>query len=290
MKASPWFILAALVALVFTLATGMGRAVATWTPKSEPQGFMAVLFGDSRQLLANQFFTEADVYFHSGYYPSVFDKNAENQKDIVRASHGSKESEEEEKKENFMGPPKDWIDAFGRNFELVHHTHLEEGHEREILPWLRMAADLNPHMVEVYTVGAYFLYDHLHRKDAAAQFLREGLRQNPGNCDILFYLGRIYYLADHDADRARNVWQFGVMQYHKWPEAARKKDELIYEQLAGNLAKLEAAQGNYPKAIEWMESVKLVSPAPQEVQIQIDEIKKEAAQAKLAAPAADAAK
>ena len=30
--------------------------------------------GDSRQLFANHFFTKADVYFHSGYYPSVFDQ------------------------------------------------------------------------------------------------------------------------------------------------------------------------------------------------------------------------
>ena len=29
--------------------------------------------GDSRRLFANQFFVEADVYFHSGYYPTIFD-------------------------------------------------------------------------------------------------------------------------------------------------------------------------------------------------------------------------
>lgn len=273
MKASPWFILAGLMALVFTLATGMGNIVATWTPKDEPKGLMGVLFGDSRQLFANQFFTEADVYFHSGYYPSIFDKNAEEQKDIIRASHGSQESEEEEKKEDFAGPPKDWIDAFGRNFRLTHHTHLEEGHEREILPWLRMAADLNPHMVEVYTVGAYFLYEHLHQKDAAAAFLREGLRNNPGNCDILFYLGNLYYNGFHDVNRARNVWLFGIQKYRQWPEKKREKDELIYEELAGNLAKLEEAEGNYQKAIEWLESVQKVSPSPEAMQVQINELK-----------------
>jgi len=34
------------------------------------------LLGDGRRLFANHFFIMADVYFHSGYYPSVFDRNA----------------------------------------------------------------------------------------------------------------------------------------------------------------------------------------------------------------------
>ena len=137
-----------------------------------------------------------------------------------------------------------------------------------------MAADLNPHKVEVYTVGAYFLYDHLHNQEAAAQFLREGLRNNPGDCDILFALGRIYYLGFHDVSRARNVWQFGVQKYDLWTPEAKQKNELIYEELAGNLADLEYVAGNHQKAVEWLESVKKVSPAPDEVQKQIEAIRR----------------
>ena len=33
-----------------------------------------VLLGDGRKLFANHFFVKADVSFHSGYYPSIFDQ------------------------------------------------------------------------------------------------------------------------------------------------------------------------------------------------------------------------
>jgi two-component SAPR family response regulator len=80
-------------------------------------------------------------------------------------------------------------------------------------------------------------------------------------------------LGFHDANRARNVWIYGIGKYHQWPEEARKKNELIYEQLAGNLAKLEETEGHYQRAIEWLESVQKVSPVPENMQSQIDELK-----------------
>src|SRR5215467_13850880 len=34
---------------------------------------LQILLGDGRRVFANHFFVKADVYFHSGYYPSIFD-------------------------------------------------------------------------------------------------------------------------------------------------------------------------------------------------------------------------
>ncbi len=82
--------------------------------------------------------------------------------------------------------------------------------EREILPWLRLAADMDPQKIETYTVGAYFLRKHLNRPEEAEAFLREGLRNNPDSYEILFELGRLYNENDHDTDRARNVWQLAL--------------------------------------------------------------------------------
>ncbi|HZI32733.1 MAG TPA: hypothetical protein VFF11_10345, partial [Candidatus Binatia bacterium] len=152
MKVSPLTSLLALLALAFTLATGLATKADNWSGRAKSNNFFAMLFGDGRKLFANEFFTEADVYFHSGYYPSIFDENSAREREIISASHGHKETEEEEKKENFLGKPRDWIDAFGRNFRITKHTHLEHHEEREILPWLRLAADLDPQKIEVYTV------------------------------------------------------------------------------------------------------------------------------------------
>jgi tetratricopeptide (TPR) repeat protein len=274
MKISPRLALVALLALAFTLATGLAPRAAAWSQRDKSGNLFGMMFGDGRKLFANQFFTMADVYFHSGYYPSIFDKNSGEQKEIIAASHGKKESEEDEKREDFFGKPRDWIDAFGRIFRITQHTHLEHHDEREILPWLRLAADLDPNKIETYTVGAFFLREHLNRPNQAEAFLREGLRNNPGNCEILFELGRVYHESSHDLTRARNVWELGVKKYLGLSPQQMKDDKLIFEELVVNLARLEEEAGNYGPAINWLRAAQTVSPNPAGLQVQIDDLQK----------------
>jgi len=277
MKISPLSTLVGLLALAFTLATGLALTTDNWSSRAKSDNLFGMLFGDGRKLFANHFFTMADVYFHSGYYPSIFDKNSGEEKEIISASHGKKESEEDEKNEDFLGQPKDWIDAFGRNFRITQHTHLENHNEREILPWLRLAADLDPQKIETYTVGAFFLREHLGRADQAEAFLREGLRNNPDSCEILFELGRVYHDGNHDAERARNVWLLGIKKFFLRPPDQQKEDKLIFEGLVVNLAHLEDEAGNYGAAINWLQAAQKVSPAPGALQKQIDDLQKKLA-------------
>src|SRR5208337_1423682 len=226
MKASPTLLLALMLAVCFTLATVLAPRAAAWSERAKANNVFSVLFGDGRRMFASQFFTMADIYFHSGYYPSIFDLREEGPKEIVAESHGHTDSPEDELKEDFLGKPKDWIDRFGRHFRITEHTHLEHSHEREILPWLRLAADMDPQMIETYTVGAYFLCEHLHQPREAEAFLREGLRNNPGNYEILFSLGRLYYQTYQDIDRARNVWQLALNCFMKQDPALQKENKL----------------------------------------------------------------
>jgi tetratricopeptide (TPR) repeat protein len=274
MKISPLLALTALLALAFTLATGLASRADGWSRPAKSNNVFGMMFGDGRKLLANQFFTMADIYFHSGYYPSIFDKNAEEQKEIISASHGKKESEEDEKKEDFLGRPKDWVDAYGRNFRITQHMHLEGGNEREMLPWLRLAADLDPQKIETYTVGAFFLREHLGRTNEAEAFLREGLRNNPDSCEIYFELGRFYRDCPHDLNRARNVWELGVKKFLRLNAKEQKDGKLVIDELLVNLARLEDEAGNYEQAINWFHAAQKVSPAPSALQMQIDAIQK----------------
>ena len=285
MKIPPLLALTALLALAFTLALGLAPEASGWSRRGKSDNVFALMFGDGRKLFANQFFTMADVYFHSGYYPSIFDKNSEEQKEIISASYGRKETEEDEKNEDFLGKPKDWIDAFGRNFKIAQHTHLEHGNEREILPWLRLAADLDPQKIETYTVGAFFLREHLNRPHQAEVFLREGLRNNPDSCEILFELGRLYHESSHDTDRARNVWELGARKILAQPPDQQKDNKLIFEELVVNLAHLEDETGNYGTAIHWLQTALKLSPNPVVLQKQIDEIQKKMAALLPIAPA-----
>ena len=274
MKASPPFLLAALAALAFTLATGLATRAEHWSSQKKSDNLFGMMFGDARKLFANHFFTMADVYFHSGYYPSIFDQNAAKQKEMIEQTRGKKESEEDEKNEDFLGQPHDWIDAFGRHFKITKHTHLENGNEREILPWLRLAADLDPQNVTTFTVGAFYLREHLGRTAEAEKFLHEGIRHNPDDCELLFELGRLYHDGLHDADRARNVWELGAKKFRAQSDELKKENRLVFEEIAVNLGHLEEEARNYSRALEWLRAAQAVSPAPTALQGQIDGIQK----------------
>jgi tetratricopeptide (TPR) repeat protein len=277
MKASPYLVLALVLTVCFTLATGIEPRAGAWSNRSQSDNVFSVLFGDGRRLFANQFFTMADVYFHSGYYPSIFDLREEGPKEIVAESHGHTDSPEDELKEDFLGKPEDWIDRFGRHFRITEHTHLEHGNEREILPWLRLAADMDPQKIETYTVGSFFMCENLNQPREAEAFLREGLRNNPNSFEILFELGRLYNENYHDPDRARNVWQLALRRWLQQDSQAQKENKLDFEEITIHLAHLEEDTGNYEDAIRWFQAAQKVSPAPDALQQQIDEIKKKMA-------------
>jgi tetratricopeptide (TPR) repeat protein len=239
--------------------------------------------GDSRRLFANHFFVKADIYFHSGYYPSIFDQAklhesspmtqtaATDEHHEHEAEHG--DHHDEEPKTDFMGPPKDWIERLGRNFYISEHTHLEKGgDEREILPWLRISADLDPQRVETYTVAAYWLRNRLGKVNEAEQFLREGLRANPQSYEILFELGRVAHENRKDIGAARNIWELALRRWREKEEGKGEPETLLYQQIIGNLAELEEHSGNWDAARKYLEELKKYSPSPQEIQKQIDEI------------------
>lgn len=154
------------------------------------------------------------------------------------------------------------------------HEHAAEaGLEREILPWLRLSAEMDPQRIETYVVAAFWLRNKLGKVDEAEQFLREGLRANPGDCEILFALGSIYYENRKDIDRARNVMELAVL---RWREQEARKPEpnvLLLGQILNQLAKLEREQNNYPRAIEHYTFLKQVSPSKESIQGWIDFLK-----------------
>src|ERR1035438_10391967 len=48
-----------------------------------------VVLGDSRRLFANSFYVKADEYYHSGYYPTMFDDHAAFQTTHMRSETGA---------------------------------------------------------------------------------------------------------------------------------------------------------------------------------------------------------
>lgn len=282
-----WLVL--LLTLCFTLATmfvpraGWWNAVpraADWNKvQSQSDNVFKLLFGEGRRLFANEMFDMADAYFHSGYYPSIFDKSV-TEHDVADPAHGQTE-DEHSTSDDFFGPPPDWIAALDRQFVPNRHTHLDSGGPsgrekgssvQEILPWLKLATDMNPQMIESYTVGAYWLR-RLHKPGQAGDFLLDGLRNNPNNSELLYDLGTLYDKDFHDSNRARNTWLAALRcwQAQKDSVKASVRAKRLYGYITMALAHQAQEAGDWPQAIKYLEMVKQVSPYPDAIQRQIDE-------------------
>lgn len=268
------------LALAVALAAGGRLLLAEQAQQRETGSVLKLLLGESRRAFALHVFLKADAYFHQGFYPSVFDSTAapESKTHLVAAT------EENHHHEHHHGHAhnqhRDWLEAFGCRFQPAEHRHLEGlGQAREILPWLRLAAELDPQRVETFTVTAYWLREHLNQVKEAEAFLREGLRANPQSYEILFELGRLYAENDRDVPRARSVLELAIEKWLRQEASKVSPDHVSYRQILGQLAALEERTGNLERALAHYIRVAQVSPNPATVQKRIAELR-----AKLAAP------
>jgi tetratricopeptide (TPR) repeat protein len=291
-----FLLLLALLVFCFGIAANLApRFQAFENSRHQSDNFFSLLLGDSSRIFANSSFVEADAYYHSGYYPTIYDNNSNFQTPHIAEDTGAIASHNQgAEDEGFLGPPRDWLDAFGRHFIPNRHTHLDEGgpaddlstskEVREILPWLKLSAELDPENIKTYVVTAFWLRTRLDQVSEAEQVLREGLRHNPDNAQLLFELGRIYSENYDNPARARNIWGAALRSWARQqpgvPQSQRLKmtrenfdDRFMFEQLQTSLAKLEEKAGNRDAAIVRWEQARLASPNPDDVQRHIDKLK-----------------
>jgi tetratricopeptide (TPR) repeat protein len=239
------------------------------------------LMGDSRRLFAHEFFARADAYFHSGFYPTIFDaQKPGSESDLKEESHDKPAgAEAHEEESSFLGAPKDWMERFGRNFYPTVHTHLHGGNEREMLPWLKLAADLDPHEIDTYLTASYWLRTTLNKPDEAEYFLREGLRANPDSYAILLELGRLYSANRKNPRVARNILVLARQHWRRQDAAGEKPDGHAYEEILGEIVRTDRALGDLKQQLADLEELIEVARSKEPVQRQIDELK-----SKLGAP------
>lgn len=274
-----WFI-ALLLALCFTLATCLQIWFQQWAGgRADSASILNVLVGDSREMFAGYFFEHADVYFHSGFYPSIFDRAEKTEKSEMTESQkepstGSGESpaahKEHDDLPDFMKAPADWIDRLDRYFHPSTHVHLEKaGETREILPWLRIAAELDPHRVQLYTTAAFWLRGNMGKDAEAEQFLREGWKANPDSYEILFELAVIEEESHKDPDRARNFYEAALRKWRSIEAGKAEPDRFNLDRIVSRLALLNENTGHLQEALQYMILWKSVSVSPEIVQERI---------------------
>jgi tetratricopeptide (TPR) repeat protein len=293
----PWrsrLLASLLVVLAASLATWLEPRFQSWAgSRTASSDLLSVALGDSRRLFAKHFYVKADAYFHSGYYPSIFDRQSDDTKLHMAANAGAGHQKRDED-DAHDGKPHDWIEGFGRHFYPSVHSHLgekkgqdphhspEDDHddhandakkeERELLPWLRLSATLDPERPETYVTAAFWLRSKLGKVAEAEQFLREGLQHIPGEPELLFELGRIYRENHKDNARARTVWEVALAQWRKSRSADNDDDRFLCAQILVQLAAVEEEEKNYPKSIEYLRMLLTITPHKASVQNWIDQL------------------
>ena len=266
-------ILVLLLVTSFTFATWLQPRQPAAANDSQPTGnVLALLLGDARKMFAQQMFAKADAYFHRGNYPSIFDLTQHHEENHMAGESRNADGDHDEDHEDAPAPANDWIESFGRHFYPTVHVHLKDGEEREMLPWLRIASELDPQSIETYVVTAYWLRDRLHKVDEAEQILRTGLDANPNSPELLYELGRLFYENRKDLNRARNVWIFALRRWHEFEEAKPTPNKVLPAQLLGGLARIENQEGHFVEAIGYLKQLKEISPSPEQIQKQIDQL------------------
>ncbi len=270
----PCFILAFLFSLGFSLATVIQNVQAN-SREDESADILKLMMGDSRRMFSDYFFTKADAYFHSGYYPTVFDRARTTEASHMESVSKDEEGHDHEKHEeaDFLGKPRDWIEALGRNFFPTSHSHLQNQNEREMLPWLKISAELDPHRVQTYTVAAYWLRTRLGNTKAAEEFLRDGLRANQDSYEILYELGRIYQQDRNDPNRAERLYQLALQKWLQQDSAGKHPDEFVYSEILLALGNLLESRGDIEGAIPYFEKLKVVSPSKDAIEQRIMELR-----------------
>lgn len=150
----PW----AAVAGCFTGAFVLAALLTASAPLNPTEGGSVanLLLGNSRQALSADLYERADAYFHRG------------------VAHRAARVERH-----------DWIQRLRADVAPEAHRHADGLDSAEIVPWLRLATDADPHNVEAWLVAAFWLETGMQRPDLAEQVLREAQRHNLGDYRVL---------------------------------------------------------------------------------------------------------
>jgi len=220
--------------LLYALALVAGAVLSQNMPRGgegeEAAGKLYIL-GPARSLLSNGLYERADVYFHKG------------------AEHT--------KKEAFHGFFQKWKDAICPK----KHVHARGREVEEILPWLRLATQSDPHNVEVFLVAAYWLNGECRRTDLAIDAIREAIEKNPDRYELQLEMGRLYLHTDEIARSLSSMEKaLSILESAQQPDPEQAAIDLSF--ILSTRSYLYEALGDREKAIESTREVLALRPTP----------------------------
>lgn len=171
------------------------------------------ILGPARTLISEGLYAQADLYFHKGTPPT--------------------------KSEAFHSFYQKWKKAICPTV----HAHAEGREIEEILPWLRMASQTDPHNIELYLVASYWLNGECGRPDLAEQALMEAIEKNPARYELYMEKGRIL-LGQEEYEEAQIALQHAY-------DLITQPNQTDPEQAAIDLPFILMAQSYLHEALGW---------------------------------------
>jgi len=142
-----WLAVAVCWVLAFSVACRLSESLPS---DVRNESVASLLFGESRRALSADFYEQADTFFHRG------------------VSHVEKRA-----------ITNDWIQSWRENLTPTVHLHTEGNAVAEILPWLKLATEADPHNVEAFLVMSFWVSTGLNRPDLAYRILADARLLNP---------------------------------------------------------------------------------------------------------------
>jgi len=116
---------------------------------------------------------------------------------------------------------RDWRGVLGdldRHIEPWRPGPAQHSDPKELIPWYQLLTKFNPHYIQAYTTGAFFMSDFAQEPEKARDFLEAGAKANPWSFEIQSALGKLYFDC--------------FKQYMRAAEALAKSVELVKEEKA----------------------------------------------------------
>ena len=282
-----------LVFILFWLMTLLaGHYLASIQRDTSPRkaDLVAKIFGESRALMGARILEKADVYFHSGVRPEddCHEFTGTHHHDDADADHEDDHNDGEEPSttagdHHYAGPA--WYRAVMDSVRPAGPKHLTSAREvKEVLPWIRLATDLDPHNVQGYDVGAYWL---AHRTNAPAQAIKlinEGIANNPDAFELELTKGELLMdtdpaTADSALAAAEKKWQAArkkIDQGGKYPSYLAKPDPLLLARIREFRSHCMVKLGHPQQAIDYLKQALQVSTNKKALQDRIRELSSQA--------------
>lgn len=203
----------------------------------------SVIMDSGRKALSTYLYEKADLYFHMGK-----DRKLD------------------------LAFPEDWFQRTKESLSPTEHEHRSGENIKEIMPWLWLAAQADPHNIIHYVVASFWLAHEADRPDLARKLLANARWKNPFSYTIAMEDAIICMQMGH-VDEGAALLDAGLAF---WPGPSDPADEETLNDKSRMLlyrALLHEASGNTEEAITSLQGILAIFPSRKEIETRIAELR-----------------